>query len=280
LAIEKQTAQKPTDSPSPSRTKEKRDRDRDRSGKRGDEGGLAGDKPSAHRQFPLLLSWILLGNVYPVTENPQGNPEKSLFGKPCVPGYDSHYVLVKKVGNLNYFPLPHDSPVGPDYDELVVFSPDQILPRYLIYYSSVENSKEDARTILWVDSNHGVHAGFIKQLQSEGVNLKLLAKTQELKDWFQRNGLKLSKKEKKELRIISSRNRPSDGDETAGERLCQWLKDPKSQWSGTPFLLFSDDTSAVNFQSDPKRKIWVTHSIEVVHTFVTDDELKNIPETS
>jgi hypothetical protein len=81
----------------------------------------------------MLVSWVLMGRVYPVTESPNGSP--TLLGQPCKEGYDSHYVVVKALGGPNskvYFPCKNNQ--QPDYDEVVVFSKTQILPRYLIYY--------------------------------------------------------------------------------------------------------------------------------------------------
>lgn len=70
----------------------------------------------------LLLSWLLMGRVYPVIEHPSG--KDNLVGKRMlmifffflgyfnffcsssarVPGFDSHYVVVKRVNDLVYFP--------------------------------------------------------------------------------------------------------------------------------------------------------------------------------
>lgn len=83
-------------------------------------------------------------------ESPNGD-KSSLFGSPCKEGYDSHYVLVKKVVEFsqeNYLPCKYDDPVGPDYDELVVFNPDQILPRFLCYYEADQTSISE-KIIFW-----------------------------------------------------------------------------------------------------------------------------------
>ena len=83
---------------------------------------------------PLLLSWVLLGRVYPVIESPIAPADqplrerKDLHGKPCIEGYDSHYAIVDRY----YFPCHDDE--EPMADEAVVFRPSQILPRYLMYY--------------------------------------------------------------------------------------------------------------------------------------------------
>jgi hypothetical protein len=72
------------------------------------------------RAYPLILSWVLLGDAYPVTELP--TDPQSLLGKGCEPGYDSHYACVKEVGLMNFFPCRMDEPEGPDYDEIVIFN--------------------------------------------------------------------------------------------------------------------------------------------------------------
>ncbi len=64
----------------------------------------------------LLISWALMGRVYPVVESPV-DPQHSLLGKGCTDGYDSHYAVVKQVSPAVYYPCKkHDEP---DFDELV-----------------------------------------------------------------------------------------------------------------------------------------------------------------
>ena len=75
----------------------------------------------------------------------------SLLGAPLKDGFDSHYTLVKKIekrSQVNYLPCKMDDPDGPDYDEMVVFDPDQILPRYLCFYSSSE-MVESSIFVIW-----------------------------------------------------------------------------------------------------------------------------------
>lgn len=45
----------------------------------------------------LLLSWTLMGRVYPVVESVHSS--NSFIGKPLLDGFDSHYVLTKRAGN-------------------------------------------------------------------------------------------------------------------------------------------------------------------------------------
>jgi len=63
----------------------------------------------------LILSWVLIGEPYPVTSLEQS-------GAGLKPGFDSHYVLVK-----DFHPIQEgDEPTG---DEIVVFDPHQVRPR-------------------------------------------------------------------------------------------------------------------------------------------------------
>jgi len=80
---------------------------------------------------PLLLSWVLMGKVFPVIESP--TDRSNFLGKRLVEGFDSHYVLVKNAGNRTMF-VPCASNESPDYDEIIVSDPSQILPRYIVYY--------------------------------------------------------------------------------------------------------------------------------------------------
>lgn len=72
----------------------------------------------------------MMGKPYPVIESPVDTD--SILGKPCMQGYQSHYVVVKHKATNVFFPCRPDD--TPDYDEVVVFSKNQILPRYLVYY--------------------------------------------------------------------------------------------------------------------------------------------------
>lgn len=42
----------------------------------------------------MLLSWVLMGNLYPVTESVTS--QESLEGTKLKEGFDSHYVLTKR----------------------------------------------------------------------------------------------------------------------------------------------------------------------------------------
>jgi hypothetical protein len=74
----------------------------------------------------------------------------------CKQGYDSHYALVRQVSGLIYMPVKPGE--MPEYDELVVFKKEQILPRYIYYYRSVSSPNSDAQQsaqlmhTLWLES--------------------------------------------------------------------------------------------------------------------------------
>ena len=79
----------------------------------------------ARGQNSLLLSYVLMGRVYPVTEyaGPGYDDPANFYGKPLKDGYDSHYLLVHRIG-ANGFPCPPDQSI--DGDELCVRSPSQV----------------------------------------------------------------------------------------------------------------------------------------------------------
>jgi hypothetical protein len=96
----------------------------------------------------FLMSFVACGRPYPVTQRP-GSSE-SLEGKPCNsespccggPGHhDSHYVCVKFNGE--YFPCPARE--QPDYDEIVAFDSNAVLPVAAFEF------KRRRRTLLWLD---------------------------------------------------------------------------------------------------------------------------------
>lgn len=65
-----------------------------------------------------MLSWVLLGEVYPLTgmiSFVDGNStfQEKIGGKPAIEGYDSHFVLVN-----GFEPCGDREPTG---DEIVVF---------------------------------------------------------------------------------------------------------------------------------------------------------------
>jgi len=81
----------------------------------------------------ILVTLVIPGNIYPVTEAP--NSPHSLKGKGAVDasGYQSHYVCVNGHDSIaGKFEFPCNAPVFEHYDELVIFQDVQALPKYLI----------------------------------------------------------------------------------------------------------------------------------------------------
>eukprot|EP01127_Copromyxa_protea_P006350 TRINITY_DN1616_c0_g1_i2.p2 TRINITY_DN1616_c0_g1~~TRINITY_DN1616_c0_g1_i2.p2 ORF type:complete len:1987 (-),score=299.68 TRINITY_DN1616_c0_g1_i2:6-5966(-) len=78
----------------------------------------------------LLISFVTLGNVYPVTESHTG--PTSLMGQRLKPGYTAHYAAIGEDGAV---PDRWDDPDSL-YDELVVSQEPQIAPVYLIRLSN------------------------------------------------------------------------------------------------------------------------------------------------
>lgn len=70
-----------------------------------------------------MITYLIPGNVYPITEHHLG--EKSFLGSALKAGYNSHYVLTNKDGNI------YDNR-GEICDEIVVGQSSQILPSFII----------------------------------------------------------------------------------------------------------------------------------------------------
>jgi hypothetical protein len=95
------------------------------------------------------MSFTLMGRPYPVTQHPDdddfGLKGRSCHDEPyrcCGPNsHDSHYVAVRKKGE--YFPCPPRE--QPDFDEVVVFNPANVLPAASFEF------KRRRRTLLWLD---------------------------------------------------------------------------------------------------------------------------------
>ena len=180
---------------------------------------------------------VFQGKPYPVVEFPDKKDPNSLYGKPCKQGFNSHYVTVKSQGGLaEYFPCNPEE-TAPDYDEIVIFNPDQILPRYLVYYTrNSDPEPTQKRQILWVDPNTEGNSKLKEQIEKNGVKVLNFSNSGELMAW-----LKCSAREA-DIRIISNRFRKGDGEESAGVRLCQWLQ---QEWQTVPFLLYCGNTALV-----------------------------------
>ena len=138
----------------------------------------------------------------------------------------------------DYVPCNPDE-IDPEFDEIVIFNPDQILPRYLVHYSRQSGDIPTNRHILWVHSQlDGEEYSNLKQeIEKDGAKVSTFSTSVELMDWLRCSS------PRKDTRIISSKFRQGDGEESAGVRLCQQLQIEK--WSDIPFMLFCEDGSLV-----------------------------------
>eukprot|EP01114_Cavostelium_apophysatum_P016478 TRINITY_DN4697_c0_g1_i1.p1 TRINITY_DN4697_c0_g1~~TRINITY_DN4697_c0_g1_i1.p1 ORF type:complete len:778 (+),score=148.97 TRINITY_DN4697_c0_g1_i1:81-2414(+) len=111
----------------------------------------------------LLISWLVLANPFPATENPNGRD--SLLGKPLKPRHDAHYVMVDRGG----MPFARAN-VGsqPIYDEIVVVQESQILPAYVVFLNkkAVTSTQKPPQQIQQQPAQQPKHSS----LQSELVN--------------------------------------------------------------------------------------------------------------
>ena len=77
----------------------------------------------AQNNNKLLLSYVCVGRVYPVTEWPLKYLSPIRGKNKPMKGFDSHFVIVHKIGQGGYPCLPGMAIEG---DELVVFRPEQV----------------------------------------------------------------------------------------------------------------------------------------------------------
>eukprot|EP01126_Amoeba_proteus_P026671 TRINITY_DN2641_c0_g1_i6.p1 TRINITY_DN2641_c0_g1~~TRINITY_DN2641_c0_g1_i6.p1 ORF type:complete len:165 (+),score=34.26 TRINITY_DN2641_c0_g1_i6:321-815(+) len=94
---------------------------------------------SASTEPSVIISFVLLGNIYPVIEHVKQNP--NLLGCVLKPPHNSHYVLVDSVGHI-YDPTKTKDEF---YDEIVVAQEAQIVPVYLIKFSVTSKFKNFLR---------------------------------------------------------------------------------------------------------------------------------------
>jgi len=137
-----------------------------------------------HQVF--LIALTLPGNPFPVVEHPYRRNKKgeilmdqnlkkivdpnSFFGKPCTPGYQSHYTIVPKKNIGSAFPI-EDAEINPaeHADELAIFQEAQILPLFLFYYDNhqyVQNLVVDEKYEVSTLIPKSVPKNEIEQLQS------------------------------------------------------------------------------------------------------------------
>eukprot|EP01126_Amoeba_proteus_P042319 TRINITY_DN4594_c0_g4_i2.p1 TRINITY_DN4594_c0_g4~~TRINITY_DN4594_c0_g4_i2.p1 ORF type:complete len:242 (-),score=45.39 TRINITY_DN4594_c0_g4_i2:294-1019(-) len=69
-------------------------------------GGYAVNYVTDRKDPAIILSYVLSGNAFPVTE--AHNSNRSLIGAPITAGYNSHYVLIKPNGSIPNDLVDHD----------------------------------------------------------------------------------------------------------------------------------------------------------------------------
>lgn len=73
----------------------------------------------------VIISYIIPGNIYPVRES--ADSENTLRGSAIKPGYDSHYVITNKEGNIA------STKCKELFDEFVIDQEGQIAPAFILY---------------------------------------------------------------------------------------------------------------------------------------------------
>jgi len=97
-------------------------------------------------EFAYLLSLVVPGNAFPVVEKPDANDPKSVLGRACRPGYQSHYALVQINSNSLRAPLAREDDNFSFTGELVTFDPSQALPLFIFKTSK---SSQDLAPSPW-----------------------------------------------------------------------------------------------------------------------------------
>jgi len=95
------------------------------------------DSPKEPGFRVFLLSMVVPGNPFPVTEDPWDADhviKQGYHGQACRPGYQSHYTLVDAVAKKSY-PIKYPPPFAKEKvsSELVVFEWNQTLPLFVFY---------------------------------------------------------------------------------------------------------------------------------------------------
>jgi len=136
------------------------------------------------RTQAVLMSWVVLGAAYPVTQPGFPLAPETLYGETCAAGspcrnaqspltpgatselvadHDSHYVVVKDPSETcDFQPCPLDE--EPDGDEIVIPFSDppemakaRILPSVVVYF------KRRRRTLLWLDDQPAGNVGIVEE---------------------------------------------------------------------------------------------------------------------
>jgi len=90
----------------------------------------------------ILLCYALPGNIFPVVESPKAADH--LVGAALKTGYQSHYILTNRQGEISDFGSPDH------FDELVIPQESQVIPAYILRIGKanlVALGKEWTRTV-------------------------------------------------------------------------------------------------------------------------------------
>jgi len=220
----------------------------------------------------------MMGHPYPVIESPVD--KDNLLGKECKVGFNSHYVVVKKSTGMAYFPCkPTETP---DYDEIVVFSKNQILPRYLIYYNVVKSNvgtgvdttvpvpldiRDSIIIMLWVDDklngeNKELHSRLLRLVHK--LHIVVMTSTEELLVWLKNYGSDTIHK----LKIVTNRYRELDGKEKAADDLISKVRSVSS-WNQIPIAVYCSNPALIPHLHDPKKQLTVTNKATDIMTLVS-----------
>jgi len=108
--------------------------------------------PNAKNEKVILVSLIIPGNIFPVTDHPflddegrsfhskSGIPENAipnpmgLLDKGVRGGYQSHYTIIYKCGPDEGFPIKGSYDRLFHADQLVIFQDSQVLPLFMVHY--------------------------------------------------------------------------------------------------------------------------------------------------
>jgi len=96
--------------------------------------------PNENGEHTLLLCWIGVGNVYPITQQDDYTKKgfySDFFGKSnglaLKPGFDAHCVTVSTTSGYQACQDP-DDPNERCFDEIVVKESQQVLPQFVVYF--------------------------------------------------------------------------------------------------------------------------------------------------
>jgi len=197
-------------------------------------------------ETPIYLNWVLLGNFYPVTESPSAS--NSLAGKPLKKTYDSHCVLVtEKKDIFSPFNPKTDHELNYNFNQFVVSNTDQILPRYAVYYTPKSLSKKSPKImkhIIWLDSDNTRNQDLLSKVSKIiAARVLQLYSFHAFQEWISSEAENIIT-DKSKCYIVCASN--IDNDETAGLKICRWIK-ASPQWQDFPFLLLCENPTDLLF---------------------------------